>query len=746
MNVPTELERAENQTDSSTMLQLRVTQGEQRDETLRLDRRISTIGAASNCSLRLASETLAPCHCVIVRGTAGVIVRRWSDDTQLNGQSFSEAWLQPGDALQLGQGPDAIELAIDLDEHQPVENQPNESRPVEGNPLQERTSETQPVETEQLGRCADEVQTNALQQVRDSLNAAELREADALRRLQELHADVEQSKLLQAELEKTRAQLVTENKGLVERLNLLQAEHTETVSQLAAVADAESLLEESQLERQQLCDELEQLETQFEALRVIEQRYDQLVLEHSALLEEQQNVELAGREWEQLLESERSTWQAELQAATEANRELQRELDLATTQLCELQQKLDTARNPNFDATGETGSTDELAEANSLNAFAAMTGLDNDATPDFPADEPGGEESLGTSARTDGIESPSDNLADVEFNTEVENHAGQYAKAQDTADLAKVEKEGGAEFAAASLDPAGFDILDECRAEPYTPPRFLSPDDSSDAVDDGLKPVLESQLPLDDGAHCEALHRPATDTIGMLEQSSEALPKRYGRLDDFDTEGQSGLAEAGATDDGSSHAVTESRDEEQTLDQYMACVIGEIRSREVETQSLDRGSLYTRSARTVSSDTADVNELPSHQGQADREPQRDVDESGQTVSEPSQLEASRSVVAMDLAAMRNVANQSARNNIETHDERKNRQSVLALWGITLTLFAVSVGLLWMYRLDTSRSSVLYQAILALVGSLICGIVARVVGGKLIATGTSAREQGEAAND
>ena len=41
-------------------------------------------------------------HCLVVRGSSGTIVRRWSPDTRLNGRTFDEAALQPGDRLTLG--------------------------------------------------------------------------------------------------------------------------------------------------------------------------------------------------------------------------------------------------------------------------------------------------------------------------------------------------------------------------------------------------------------------------------------------------------------------------------------------------------------------------------------------------------------------------------------------------------------------------------------------------------------------
>lgn len=41
-------------------------------------------------------------HCLIVRGPEQTVVRRWSPDTRLNGATFTDAALRPGDRLGIG--------------------------------------------------------------------------------------------------------------------------------------------------------------------------------------------------------------------------------------------------------------------------------------------------------------------------------------------------------------------------------------------------------------------------------------------------------------------------------------------------------------------------------------------------------------------------------------------------------------------------------------------------------------------
>ena len=70
--------------------------------TLKIASRKCTIGAADNCSLRLQGHGLHPVHCMIVRGVRSTVARSLSPGNKLNGHSFADAELVPGDQLRLG--------------------------------------------------------------------------------------------------------------------------------------------------------------------------------------------------------------------------------------------------------------------------------------------------------------------------------------------------------------------------------------------------------------------------------------------------------------------------------------------------------------------------------------------------------------------------------------------------------------------------------------------------------------------
>ena len=86
---------------SDRYLTLQIRGGEHDGRVLRLRSQKCTIGSGPLATLRLRGRGFRPLHCLILRGTAGTFVQRWSPDTCLNGRAFSVARLQPGDRLHV---------------------------------------------------------------------------------------------------------------------------------------------------------------------------------------------------------------------------------------------------------------------------------------------------------------------------------------------------------------------------------------------------------------------------------------------------------------------------------------------------------------------------------------------------------------------------------------------------------------------------------------------------------------------
>lgn len=61
-----------------------------------------TIGSGPRCTLRLRARGVRPLHCLIVSGNRATMIRRWAPDTLLNGRTFTDAELVPGDRLSVG--------------------------------------------------------------------------------------------------------------------------------------------------------------------------------------------------------------------------------------------------------------------------------------------------------------------------------------------------------------------------------------------------------------------------------------------------------------------------------------------------------------------------------------------------------------------------------------------------------------------------------------------------------------------
>jgi hypothetical protein len=90
--------------------------GEHHGRIVRLRSLKCTIGSSADCTLRLCAPGVRGLHCLVIRGEAGAVVRRWSPDTQLNGRTFDDALLKVGDRLQIG----PIELEL-------LESEPSET-------------------------------------------------------------------------------------------------------------------------------------------------------------------------------------------------------------------------------------------------------------------------------------------------------------------------------------------------------------------------------------------------------------------------------------------------------------------------------------------------------------------------------------------------------------------------------------------------------------------------------------------
>lgn len=103
-------------------LALRVVGSEHHGRVLRIHAPKCTIGSAAGCTLRLKASGVRDVHCLVLRGPGGLVVRSWSPDTRLNGQTVTDAPLHIGDRLAVG--PIELEVLNPASLDQLVENSP----------------------------------------------------------------------------------------------------------------------------------------------------------------------------------------------------------------------------------------------------------------------------------------------------------------------------------------------------------------------------------------------------------------------------------------------------------------------------------------------------------------------------------------------------------------------------------------------------------------------------------------------
>ncbi len=109
-------------------LALRICGTSRAGQIVRLNSRKCSIGSGEHCTLRVRARSVKPLHCVIFRGGAKTVVRCWSPDTRLNGRSFSDAQLLPGD--RLGVGPIEFEVVGPTEEGSQDSPRPTITGPV----------------------------------------------------------------------------------------------------------------------------------------------------------------------------------------------------------------------------------------------------------------------------------------------------------------------------------------------------------------------------------------------------------------------------------------------------------------------------------------------------------------------------------------------------------------------------------------------------------------------------------------
>lgn len=295
----------------SSSIVFRVCGGEHDGEMVRLSGRCCSVGSDKRCSLRLVSRCFQPLHLVIVRGPHGSVVKRWSDKTRLNGEAFDTAWLRPGDRLGLGNsfelelledvregGPtDRFEELVEIEEQLQaalVDDQADDAERVETTPFVALESPSAPFPAENASQRRTTRVGQAVRKLRRRLQSRERQLAsrrDELSRL--LHTLLDS----QAELARKEAELVQARKDFE-----LQCQSWQD-----RTASLQSRAKEEQLSHERLF--VERFSAQQHQLILMTQERDQLQVEVQRLHE---RVSALSLELE-TVKSERSQLASELE-------------------------------------------------------------------------------------------------------------------------------------------------------------------------------------------------------------------------------------------------------------------------------------------------------------------------------------------------------------------------------------------------------------------------------------------------
>ena len=207
---------------------------------MRLKSSKCTIGSGPRCTLRLRAGGVAPLHCLILRGPATTVVRRWAADTRLNYESFTDATLLPGDRLSLGPielevlsvgiVPTTVQPPQEAEKPLNSPNEPNLLADVERQSLDQQRAAVSAEQSElEIQRTALADERQQWESQRDEAVAQEVARTDQFdARLAELESErrafQQQREQWQTEQTEAKRQLDEQRQDLAARLSELDAQ------------------------------------------------------------------------------------------------------------------------------------------------------------------------------------------------------------------------------------------------------------------------------------------------------------------------------------------------------------------------------------------------------------------------------------------------------------------------------------------------------------------------------------------
>lgn len=693
-------------------LALRVLGSEHHGRVLRIQAPKCTIGSAVGCTLRLKAPGVRDVHCLVLRGPGGLVVRSWSPDTRLNGQTVTDAPLHAGDHLAIG--PVELEVLDPAGLDQRAENSPpgaiDHGRLSK---LEHKAREAARARDELTRRLAERDQSVAqleerlatTQQLVDQLQAetqahSTPETAPDAATLAEIESLKQQAETLAQQFEVARHSFATERDTWQRERQNLQQQVEEAQNQIQLLthgieqARAEAiqkqatwdhqhthLIADLERARQQNATHIEQQREAREAEVAIthwRERAEELAQQCEAL---QQQIEELQNTHEDAA-SKHLKLRAELEAGA-------RELDAETERLFEREEALAT-QTQEFEAEYERASTEletrqQQLEALRIDLEARQAALEAHTPAATSLDD-------ALQAQAEEIAALKQQLADLQANYE-----------QQISDLAQRRAE--LDERANALDRQAEELRLEAER---LAAEELELQRQREAASE--QPTHDDQPSEQESAEtAEYVPQSAADIIARLNAS--------GLWKDDEVAFDEPPAEPATPEPAWKSLVTEeakpapvaAHDEEDSIEAYMQRLLQRVSG---ESESRPHSSPAKQSLPIVS---PVVCEMPAEKASITAEPIVEPFDPSTYVPRSTAPEASSK-----LAAMRELANSSARSAIHTSTKRRHAKHLSGKLGMSIFAVAAAISLGWL-ALQTHSTLSFYAAIGACVAGLLWGL-------------------------
>ncbi|MEN6556808.1 MAG: FHA domain-containing protein [Thermoguttaceae bacterium] len=650
-------------------------------QIVRLQSTKCTIGSGERCTLRLRASGVSPVHCLIVRGAAATIIRRWSPDTRLNDQTFTDAELVPGD--RIGIGPVDLEvIAVHPAQKVPAASRQEATPP----PPPDASLERLRLELEQQRRSLEEQQRQwQLEREETAANVATEREQFAAERQRletEKQSLADQRRQWESERQESAARLASqteqlaaeqknievEQQTLAEQQRQWEATHQETVAGLVTQNEQISAaLADLQTQKQSLTAQQRQWESQHQesAARLASQT-EQLAAEQKNIEVEKQTLAEQQRQWEATHQETVAGLATQNEQISAALADLQAQKQL----LAEQQRQWESERQ---ESAAEIAERSKQLAAQVAGAEVERQSLD-------------GQRQQWQLEQTD---------AQRQLNQQRESLNAEKAElaAKQTA-LEEQRQTWECQRAAAASEPA--------TSEPAAESETTEPEPTFE--------LPAAKAPVD----LAEVFRRVGATVDLVDESQDPTiePAPASTLSPY-REPQKNSATSAVAANG----------DEESIDDYMSRLMKRLRSASGDAVA----PAYVLSP---SQSSANASDTAKPLAETERPP----------ISEPSipagaaPVELSPRAVApernVDLSALRELANLSAQSAISQHARQMLVHAMYSKLAVMLVALATGTTLLWMWKTLGAAQTTFYSALVALLVAIYWGMEYALLSGRL----------------